>query len=414
LRSLNALLAALLAAACVGCASTGNANAPISATADAQGSPTAPIVRRGFLGAFFRPVGPPPFGVFSVYSKNTAPEPYPHERTVLFGSGGYCDVVAANGVSISSGNRVDDAKVKNLTDLGVKWTRTPVSADYDDQSHIFGAGKYSFADFDSAQCALLRHHILPIVNLEDGPVHYNAVEGGYAPKEVPGYKTAADFGTWCGAVGAHERKTFGITRYSLPGNEVNSDPKTYPGGDAQIAAYSIACYHALKAAVPNAFVYGFELNMEGKLDAPGFVQRMYALGCKRGTCYDAISMHLYTRYPIAPASTPCYPNPGGDYSLQCVADVRKATHVPQIHILIGETAFLVPATVPDEGTKARAVVDLMQRFAADPLIDGVNYANVDECDLYPTGFFVGGCLVDSIGTKLPAFTALQKLARDAY
>jgi hypothetical protein len=56
----------------------------------------------------------------------------------------------------------------------------------------------------------------------------------------------------------------------------------------------------------------------------------------------------------------------------------------------------------------------MQRFAADPLIDGVNYANVDECDLYPTGFFVGGCLVDSIGTKLPAFTALQKLARDAY
>jgi hypothetical protein len=84
-----------------------------------------------------------------------------------------------------------------------------------------------------------------------------------------------------------------------------------------------------------------------------------------------------------------------------------------MHVLIGETAFMVPGTVPDEATKAIAVVEAMKLFAADPLIDGVNYANVDECDLYPSGPFVGGCLVDSLGTKLPAYAALQALAKRA-
>ena len=151
-----------------------------------------------------------------------------------------------------------------------------------------------------------------------------------------------------------------------------------------------------------------------EIDAPAFVRRMYDMGCKRGTCYDALSMHLFTHYPIPPDSTPCYPNPGGDYSLQCVSDIRAAAHDPNLHILIGETAFVIPATVPNEDVKARAVVELMNRFAADPLIDGVSYANVDECDLYPTGFFVGGCLVDSIGTKLPAYTALATLAHQDF
>ena len=384
---------------------------------DSSGASAAgtPAVRRGFLGASFRPSGPPPFGVFSVFSKQEAPEPYPHPSTKLFGPSGYCDKPAANGLSISSGNKVDAAKLDHIVKLGVKWTRMPISADNDDQSHVFGPGKYSFGDMDSAQCAVVRAHIEPIIGFEAGAVHYNATPDTYSPKELPAYKTAADFAEWCGVVAKHERTTFtSVHRYSEPGNEVNSDTKMFPGGDAQLAEYTKACYHAIKAADPHATVYGFELNTVKGLDPAAFIGRLYDLGCRPGTCYDAISMHLFTRYPVPSASTPCYPNSGGNYSMQCISDIQAATHNPALHILIGETAYLVPASVPDEATKAKAIVDLMNIFAQIPLVDGVNYANVDECDLYPTGYFVGGCLVDSIGTTLPAYTALQSLAAKYY
>jgi hypothetical protein len=372
------------------------------------------VARPGFLGAFFRPVGTVPYGVFSVYSKQRAPEPYPSPRTTLFGKNGYCDAVAANGVSISSGYQVDAAKLANIVKLGVSWTRSPVSSDSDDQSQTMGRGVYLFADADSAQCALIRAKVEPIVGLEAGPVHYNAAPGVFSPTEQPGYKTAADFGAWCGAVALHEHKTFRtVHRFSVPGNEVNSAPEMFPGGDAQIAAYTQACYRAIKAQEPHATVYGFELNMDRKLDPAAFVQRMYDLGCKQGTCYDAISLHLFMRYPLPPPGAACS-GLGAKYSMQCVADVQKATHAAQMHVLIGEMAFTVPGSVPDEATKATAVVEAMQQFAQLPLVDGVNYANVDECDLYPSGFFSGGCLLDSVGNKLPAYAALQTLAAKYY
>jgi hypothetical protein len=394
-------------------ASTGCA--PGIGTAAAASPTTAPLVRHGFLGAFFRPVGSVPFGVFSVYSKQRAPEPYPAPRPVMYGPSGYCDAIAANGVSIASGYVVDAAKLSNIVNLGVKWVRMPISSASDDQSHVFGPNHFSFGDFDAAQCAVAHAKIMPIVGLEAGTVHYNARPDVFSPKELPAYKTADDFGGWCSAVARHERAVFpAVNHYSLPGNEVNSNPEMFPGGDAQIAAYTQACYRAIKAVEPKSIIYGFELNMEKNLDPAAFVERMYALGCKPGTCYDAIALHLFMRYPVPPPSTPCYPAFGGNYGMQCIADIRKATHTKAMHVLIGETAYLVPGSVPDERTKAIATVELMKLFAADPLIDGVNYANVDECDLYPSGFFVGGCLVDSTGHILPAYTALQTLATKYY
>jgi hypothetical protein len=373
-----------------------------------------PVVRRGFLGAFFRAQGPPPYGVFSVYSKNEAPDPYPQPTTKLFGAGGYCDEVAANGFSISSGYLVDTNKLADIIDLGVRWTRTLAAPFFDDMSHVAGSQQYFLSDLDSAQCALVRHKIVPMLALEAGPVQYDVVPGQYSPKSFPQYKTAGDFGRWCGFVTTHERKTFSMVhRYSLPGNEVNTYPQSFPGGEAGIAAYSEACYKAVKAADQHAYVYGFELNMDRHTEPAAFVQRLYDLGCKMGTCYDGLSIHLSVNYPVPSPSTPCHPAWFGKYSLRCIADIRHAAHA-SVHILIGETGFPVPHAVPDEATKARAVVDEFEAFARDPDIDGVLYANVDECDLYPSGYFVGGCLVDSIGTKLPAYTALQQLAARAY
>ena len=371
--------------------------------------------RVGFLGAFYRPAGTIPFGAFSVYSKQRAPVPYPASSTTLFGAKGYCDAVAANGVSITSGYQVDAAKLANLTGLHVRWTRTGPSPFFDDVSHIEAPGRYHFGDFDSAQCALVRAHIIPTVALEAGPVLYNGIPNQYSPKAESAYKTAADFGEWCGAVVSHERSTFTMVhRYSLPGNEVNSaDQKLFSGGDPEIVAYSEACYRAVKERDPHAFIYGFELNMDTKADAVGFVRRMYALGCKVGTCYDGMSVHMSLNYPIPSPATPCAPAPGGSYSVACLEDVRSAAHSP-IHLLIGESVYTVPGAVANESVKAKAIVAEMKTFAALSYVDGVNYANIDECDLYPTGYFSGGCLVDSIGTKLPAYEALRNLAALEY
>jgi hypothetical protein len=370
--------------------------------------------RPGFVGAFFRPEGVPPFGVFSIYSKQEFPEPVPSSGPVLFGSHGYCDEVSADGLSISSGYVVDKRKLANIVDLGVAWTRTTPASFFDDRSHYDDSAKYNFVDFDSAQCALVRHHIAPLIAIEAGPVQYNQIPGQFSPKSQPIYKTPGDFAQWCTVVSRHETQIFSsVHRYSLPGNEVNTNHDIFTGGEQQIVAYSEACYRAIKLVDPKAFIYAFELNMDSRADAAGFVQRMYDAGCKPGNCYDAISMHLSLRYPIPPPGTPCFPHPGGDYSMQCIEDVRSASHSP-IHVIIGETGYFVPSSVRDEAMKAAATVAAFRAFASNKYVDGVNYANVDECDLYPSGYFVGGCLVDSLGNRLPAFSALQKLAAESF
>lgn len=371
--------------------------------------------RPKFLGAFFRAAGSPPYGVFEPQSSGLAPQPYPTPGGALVGPSSYCDGVAANGASIDTSWVVDPTKLSDVVNLGVGWTRLTVSQFFTDESHIFGPGQYAFGMLDAAQCvSFAQHGLRPIVGLEAGPVEYNAVAGQFSPQSYPTYKTAADFGQWCGVVAAHEKAVFGISQFSMPGNEVNSNPQLFPGGESQIASYSKACYSAIKAANPNAFVYGFELNMDGSLDAPGFVSDMFNLGCKVGTCYDGIAIHLSLRYPIPSSSTPCYPKPGGDYSIQCVSDIQSAAHAPSLHILISETVYTVPDSVPDENTKALAVVAAFKAFAAIPTIDGVNYANVDECAEYPTGYFSGGCLIDTSGNILPAYTALQALAQTNF
>ncbi len=328
----------------------------------------------------------------------------------MTGAGGYCDQQAANGASISGSYVVDPTKLADIVDLGVGWTRMTANQMNDDLSHIIGPGAYSFTDLDSAQCATrVLHGIKPVINLEPGPVEYDRVAGVFSPSAIALYQTAEDFGSWCGAVATHEKLVFGTTSFSLPGNEVNT-ANQFPGGQAQIAQYARACYGAIKAADPLAFVYGFELNMDGGVNAPGFVSQMYALDCKVGTCYDGIAMHLTLRYPIPGEGTPCYPSPGGNYAVHCINAIQAAAHAPSMHVLISETVYPVPAAVPDEATKAAAVAAEFAALAPHSSVDGVSYANVDECALYPTGFWSGGCLITTAHEILPAYTTLQSIA----
>jgi hypothetical protein len=72
-------------------------------------------------------------------------------------------------------------------------------------------------------------YLRPVINLEAGPVNYNATSGTFLPQNLPMYKTAADFGQWCGVVAAHEKAAFpAVSQFTLPGNEVNSNPAPFP------------------------------------------------------------------------------------------------------------------------------------------------------------------------------------------
>ena len=371
--------------------------------------------RSGFVGAFLRTNGSPPFGIFLPQSSQIAPAPYPTPGPILTGGNGYCDRVSANGTSIDSAFQVDPTKLSNLIFLGARWARTGAAQFFIDGSHIFGAGNYAWGTLDAAQCfSLAYHNIRPVIDLEAGPVNYDALPNVFSPQTFATYQTAGDFGQWCGAVATHEKSVFpSVTQFSLPGNEVNSNPQLFPGGEPQIAAYSKACYAAIKAANPNAFVYGFELNMDGSINAPQFVRDELNLGCGPNTCYDGLAIHFSMQYPNPPAGTPCYPNSGGQYGMQCITDIQNATGSAAIHVLISETVYPVPASVPNEQVKAAAVVAEFTAFAANPSIDGAVYANVDECALY-TGFFSGGCLISTSGQILPAYLALQWLASQSF
>jgi hypothetical protein len=394
-------------------------------SADVQTPPSAPVPnvsvvrsiasiatrRPHFLGAFFRPDGTPPYGVIDPQSSKVEPAPYPQARPSMPATA-YCAHVAANGTSIAQSFRVDPTKLSDAIFLGVRWTRMGAPQFVDDYSHVF-AGQYVFGELDAAQCASLVYHGLrPIIGLETGLVEYNAIPGTFSPTGYAHYQTAQDFGQWCGVVAAHENSAFGVNQFSSPGNEVNTMSPPFPGGEPALATYAMACYAAIKSANPNAFVYGFELNMDGGVNAPAFVARMYALGCKLGTCYDGIAMHLTLRYPQPAPGTPCFPNPGGDYTMACITDVQAAAQAP-VHVLVSETEYTMPASVPDEATKALAVVSEFTAFAADRDIDGVNYADIDECAVY-TGFWAGSCLISEAGTVLPAYGALQQLAGASF
>jgi hypothetical protein len=361
-----------------------------------------------FLGAFWRPQGQPPYGVFANATTN-APVPYTAPSKTLFGPAGYCDAVAANGYSITSGAPIDQDKLANLVDLGVGWVRFGPSTEQIDGTHIFSPPSYAWETADAAQCETARFGITSVVELDAGPVEYDATPMTFSPTLVTTYKTPADFGTWCSAVATHEAQTFGSTRFSLPGNEVNTNASLFPGGTAQIAAYSEACYKAVKAAIPTAFVYGFELNMDGSKNAPGFVASMLALGCGPGTCYDGLAIHLTLQYPMPSAGAPCYPAKGGVYGVSCLKALQTAAGA-SVHFIISETVYAVPSSVPDAATQALAVVAGMNAYKPYSSVDGVSYANIDECALYVGTIFAGGCIVDTNQNRLPAYGALEAWA----
>lgn len=307
--------------------------------------------------------------------------------------------------------KIDRAKAQHIVDIGASWTRFETSPFFVDQT-IYGPGRYAFDEIDKLDAWQVAHHIEPVFGIEAGPVQVNATQGTFSPHQVSVYPNATQFATFCFSLARH-MSARGTNAYSEPGNEVNTDTGKFPNGAASVAPYARDCYQSIKRADAHAFVWGLELSMDAKADAPAFVAKLAELGCGRGTCYDGISMHLALRYPIPPVGTPCYPNPGGDYSVACIADVQHAAGDASLPIMIGETVVTWPGMVRDAATQSLAVAAQLRALAAVPSVKYINYANLDECGLYESGYFANGCLVDKRGARVGAWQPVHAIFSEA-
>ena len=204
----------------------------------------------------------------------------------------------------SSKGVLDAAKTKNILDIGATWTRGSMSPFFTDQT-IYGAGHYDWSAADIVIAWDRSNGIEPFIGIEAGPVQINDSPGTFAPHTVDRYPTASAFAAYCGAAAAHFSPV--AHSYSIPGNEINTNPQQFPTV-ADAASYMSACYAAIKAADPSAFIYGLELNMDGQAGATAYVTSLLARGCGPGTCYDGISAHLSLALSHPRAGHPLLPH----------------------------------------------------------------------------------------------------------
>lgn len=329
---------------------------------------------------------------------NPPTNPAPNQH-VKFGTFARLSPIAPPFGMFSSPTTLDDKRTRNILDLGARWTRSPESPFYVDKT-VFGPGKYDFSAGDLVTSFDVQHNIEPVVGIEAGPVQVND-PGHFDPHSISIYPNASAYANFCSVSAAHYKAV--THQYSIPGNEVNSDTAIFNGADS-IAPYMKSCYSAIKAADPQAFQWGLELNMDAGAGAANFVSRLRQLGCGIGTCYDGLSAHLSVAYPAPRAGTPCNENQKGDYDLQCLTDLQNAAGDPNLPLMIGETVITWPGFVRDAQTQAQAVPADLRALASAPGVRYVNYANLDECALYaPDNYFHNGCLIDSNNNHVPAW-----------
>ena len=329
-------------------------------------------------------------------SSNTTPA---LNAGVKFGTFARLSPVAPPFGMFASGYNLDSKRTQNILDIGARWTRSPENPFYVDQQ-IFGPNRYDFSAADAVTSFDVQHNIEPVVGIEAGPVQVND-PGQYDPHSIHVYPNPSSYATFCSVSAAHFKSV--THQYSIPGNEVNSDTAQFNGVD-DVAPYMKACYAAVKAADPQAFQWGLELNMDANAGATNFVTALRARGCGIGTCYDGISAHLSLAYPAPASGTPCNQNQKGDYDLQCLVDLQNAAGDPNLPLMIGETVITWPGFVPDAAAQAKGVPADLRGLASARGVRYVNYANLDECGLYPPdSYFHNGCLVDENNNHVPAW-----------
>jgi hypothetical protein len=234
------------------------------------------------------------------------------------------------------------------------------------------------------------------------------------------YDDPADYAGYAGTIAAHLAAKYPTVRRMELFNEPNLRGWWYyAGSNAEYAdqsgraaaAYMLAAYAAIKRAAPRMTVVGPALADGGHdVDPRAYLRAMYAAGCRRGACWDVLSVHNY-RW-----TDPSY---DVDAAAQNRFDVYKdlqdiaAQHGDAgTHVMLTEWGVST-APIPDgvdPRVQALFVARGFNRMLADPTVDGIVYVNLYN-NGKPGSFWVDTRLVDQDFVKSPGFDVFKRFAK---
>jgi Glycosyl hydrolase catalytic core len=194
---------------------------------------------------------------------------------------------------------------------------------------------------------------------------------------------------------------------SFPINGSYDAPADETGREA--ARYMRAAYAAIKAVAPKIVVVGPALADGGhSTDPRTFLENMYAAGCRRGACWDVLSIHNYDWED--PDINPDHSRSRFDVykDLQEIA----AEHGDfGTHVMLTEWGFSTSPGDPDAFSarvQAVYIAKGFNRMLRDPTVDGITYVALYS----PTdeSFWAGTALVGAGYQPKPGFYVFQRYA----
>jgi hypothetical protein len=171
-----------------------------------------------------------------------------------------------------------------------------------------------------------------------------------------------------------------------------------------------AAYAAIKSVAPHITVVGPALADGGhSTDPRTFLENLYANGCRRGACWDVLSVHNYDWE--SPDVEPWHSRTRFDVykDLQQIAAEHGDSGT---HVMLTEWGYSTDpdnAYAFDEQTQAVYVAQGFNRMLSDSSVDGITYVN-----MYNPGhdFWAYTALVDQNFRPKPAFYVFRRYATE--
>lgn len=302
--------------------------------------------------------------------------------------------------------------VDELADAGVGFVRIDYCGDQV-ENEAEGTFDWTIPDRVADMLAAKGITELPIVEQYCSPKWAN---GGFPYPAI--WSTPGAYAAFAGAVAAHVAARYPrITRIELF-NEPNTRGWWKNQGDQGYAAtdgsataqYMRAAYAAVKRAAPRVSVVGPALAGGGSLTDPRtFFDNLYTNGCRRGVCWDIISVHNY-RW-----ENPAFPVPDRDANrfdiYKALQEIAAKHGDPGTHVMLTEWGYSTFDGTPDgvdPKTQADYVALGFNLMLADPTVDGIVYVNMYNP---AAGFWGETALVSPDFVPKPAYYVFRAFAR---
>jgi hypothetical protein len=251
-----------------------------------------------------------------------------------------------------------------------------VRLDYPASAIMPTASTFNFTPMDTIVSLLASHKITVLPILEQYSTAPWQSEGQSYPAI---FSTPQLYAQYVSAAVAHlHTEAPQITRVELF-NEPNltgwwtSPNPTYAATDGSATAlYMLAGYRAAKAANPSITIVGPALaDGGGNVDPRPFLQKMYASGCRTGTCWDVLSVHPYAWVDPTYTQLPSTENRWQIY--QDLQSIAVANGDPKPHVMLTEWGFSTvdQALGFDPSVQARFMALGFNLMLADPTVDGI-------------------------------------------